>query len=105
MSSDSPSTSVQQDANVVVTTSEFTSSSIVVKKNKKCTSAVWNDFTKFDKEIKTEVDGKEEITMIKMAKCNHCGFKTNANSKYGTTHYKNHLKACPKKKRLISANN
>ena len=53
---------------------------VVVKKNKKCTSAVWNDFTKFNKEIKTEVDGKEVITMIKMAKCNHCGFETNANS-------------------------
>ena len=52
MSSASPSASVQQDANDVVTTSESTSSSVVVKKNK-CTSAVWNDFTKFDKEIKT----------------------------------------------------
>ena len=52
MSSDSPSASVQQDANVVVTTSESTSSSVVVKKNKKCTSAVWNDFTNFDKKNK-----------------------------------------------------
>ena len=74
--SDSPSASVQQDVDVA-TTSESTSNSVVVKKNKKCTSTVWNDFTKFDKEIKTEVDGKEVITMVKMAKCNHCGFKTN----------------------------
>ena len=59
-----------------------------------------NDFTKFDKEIKTDLDGKEVITMVKMATCNHCGFETNANSKHGTTHFKNHLKACPKKKKV-----
>ena len=47
MSPESPL--IQQDANVITTT-ESTSSSIVVKKDK-CTSAVWNDFTKFDNTV------------------------------------------------------
>lgn len=88
MSSESPSTSVQQDTNVVAP-SESTCSSDVVKKDKKLTSPVWNDFTKFDKEIKSEVDGKEVSNKVLYARCNHCGFECPASSKQGTTRFKN----------------
>jgi len=35
-----------------------------------------------------------------MTKYNHCGSEANANSKHKITHFKNHLKAWPKKKKV-----
>ncbi|KAK6266253.1 hypothetical protein QUC31_017090 [Theobroma cacao] len=55
-------------------------------KQRKLVSKVWKEFTKF------EENGKQ------LAKCNHCSKEFTGSSKSGTTHLKNHLERCPRKK-------
>ncbi|KAJ4723513.1 Zinc finger BED domain-containing protein [Melia azedarach] len=51
-------------------------------------SKVWEEMTKFT----GEEDGRD------WARCNHCGRKFDGSSKKGTTHLKNHLERCRRKR-------
>ena len=59
------------------------------KRQKKCTSEVWNHFKKYTDKVKNKVTGVVEKQL--KAKCNKCGRVFGAETANGTKHLWNHL--------------